>query len=122
DADYRCVGGNRVQGMTLGGAMDDARGEGTRTAPACHPARPGTGPCQSGLPGGRDFPRRSTAGDIDWSAMVWTVSIPVGIGRVPAARWNWPRDGATAAERGGERRDVGRRPDCRVRGPARERA
>ena len=33
-----------------------------------------------------------------------------------------PRDGATAAERGGERRDVGRRPDCRLRGPARERA
>ncbi len=43
----------------------------------------------SGRPG---FPARcSTAGDTDWSAMVWTVSIPVGIGRVPAALWNWPQ-------------------------------
>src|SRR5262245_21996274 len=54
---YRSQSDNPLQGTTLGGSADDPRREGTRTAPACHPARPGAGQCQSGVPGSGDLPR-----------------------------------------------------------------
>src|SRR4030095_4184819 len=50
---YRSQSANPLQGTTVGGPADDPRGEGTRTAAACHSARRAVGQCQPGLSGGR---------------------------------------------------------------------
>src|SRR5215471_942451 len=116
---YRSQSDNPLQGTTLGGATDDPRREGTRTAPACHPTCSSARQCQSGLPGGRDLPRAvlslAAAGGALWprrhtSPSAASPSRPTG--------GTGPRNGAAAVERGGECRDVGRRPDCHLRGPA----
>src|SRR4029453_6412421 len=102
----------RGRGTTLGGRTDDPRGEGTRPAAACHPARGAARQCQPGLPGGRDLPSP-------------VLSLAPAAGALRAGRRASPpapgsggpggargaRAGASAAERGRERGDVGRQPD-----------
>src|ERR1041385_3124398 len=101
-----------ARGTTLGGSTDDPRREGTWTAAACQPAGGAVGQCQPGLPGGGDLPRP-----------VLPLAPAVGAlrpGRRPSAPPPGPArppgaadagDGAVAAERGGQRGDVGREPD-----------
>src|SRR5689334_25060532 len=102
----------RGRGTTLGGRTDDPRGEGTRTAAACHPARRAGGQCQPSLPGGRDL-----------AGLVLSLAPAAGAlraGRRASPPAPGPRrpagaagagDRTPAAERGGERGDVGRPPD-----------
>src|SRR5215470_11171750 len=121
---YRSQSDNPLQGTTLGGSADDPRREGTRTAPACHPARPGAGQCQSGVPGSGDLPRAvlplaPPAGALrgGWGASAAVSGPPRSAGRTGSG------DGAAGAECCGECGDVGRGPHhrlCRATvGPAR---
>src|SRR5262245_28787080 len=96
---YRSQSDNPLQGTTLGGSADDPRREGTRTAPACHPARPGAGQCQSGVPGSGDLPRAvlplaPSAGALRDRRRA---SAPVS-GPPRPARRTGPGDGAAGAE------------------------
>src|SRR5262245_970647 len=102
----------RGRGTTLGGQTDDPRAEGTRTAAACHPAGGTTGQCQSGLPRGRNL-----------AGLVLSLALAAGAlraGRCASPPAPGPRrpagaagagDRTPAAERGGERGDVGRQSD-----------
>jgi hypothetical protein len=112
---YRSRSDNPLQGTTLGGRTDDPRANGIRTAAACHPAGGAAWQCQPGLPGGRDL-----------AGPVLSVAPAVGAlraGRRASAPAPGPRrptgaagagDRTPTAERGGERGDVGRRPDRSV--------
>src|ERR1700716_490271 len=102
----------RGKGTTLGGSTDDPRREGTRTAVACHPAGGAVGQCQSGLPGGGYLPRpvlsmAPTAGALRAGRRPSTPT-PSPARRTGAAGAG---DRAAAAERGGQRRDLGGEPD-----------
>src|SRR6185503_4766283 len=102
----------RGRGTTLGGRTDDPRGEGTRTASACHPARRAGGQCQPSLPGRRDLagPVLSLAPAAGALRAGRRASPPAPGPRRPAGAAG-AGDGAAVAECGGERRDVGREPD-----------
>src|SRR5712671_7883894 len=102
----------RGRGTTLGGSTDDPRREGTRTAAACHPAGGAVGQGQPGLPGGGHLPRpvlsvAPAAGALRTgrraSAPAPSPARPTGAAGAG--------DGAVAAQRGGQRRDLGRESD-----------
>src|SRR4029453_11836847 len=100
------------QGTTVGGPADDPRGEGTRTAAACHSARRAVGQCQPGLSGGRHLagPVLSLAPAAGALRAGRRVSAPASGAARPAGAIG-PRDRTRAVERGGEGGDVGRAPD-----------
>src|SRR5262245_35174421 len=112
---YRSQSDNPLQGTTLGGSADDPRREGTRTAPACHPARPGAGQCQSGVPGSGDLPRAVLPLAPPAGALRDRRRASTSISGPPRpARRTGPGDGAAGAERRGECGDVGREPHRRL--------
>src|SRR5215467_7644951 len=105
---YRSQSDNPLQGTTLGGSADDPRREGTRTAPACHPARSGAGQCQSGVPGSGDLPRAVLPLAPPAGALRDRRRASTSISGPPRpARRTGPGDGAIGAERRGECGDVG---------------
>src|SRR5215468_10116416 len=106
---YRSQSDNPLQGTTLGGSADDPRREGTRTAPACHPARSGAGQCQPGMPGSGDLPRAVLPLAPPAGALRDRRRASTSISGPPRpARRTGPGDGAIGAERRGECGDVGR--------------
>src|SRR5581483_7294372 len=105
---YRSQSDNPLQGTTLGGWTDDPRGEGTRTAAACHPARGAARQCQPGLPGGRDLPGSVLSlAPAAGALRAGRRASPPASGPSGPAGAAGAGDGAPAAERGRERGDVG---------------
>src|SRR5258705_8512178 len=109
----------RGRGTTLGGSTDDPRREGTRPAAACHPAGGAVGQGQPGLPRGGDLARPvlPLAPAIGALRPGWGPSAPT-----PGAVWPpgvvGAGDRTAAAERGGQRGDVGRESDRRIPAPS----